>query len=153
MNPHERDETWEPPRDMRSHALRLIATQAITAAGLAVFLLFLPVSPGWGLWVPAVAVLLGSWTWSRREGRTRPELLTLEGVRALARAVVFPLGLLTAVAYLALAVLLPDQLDLPVGVFLLVTALMGLAGGISGAILTLCGLDLGRPVSTRRPRG
>ena len=102
MNPHERDETWETPTNLRGAALRLVLTQAAVGAALVALLKVLPRSLGWGLWLPAAAVLVGSWVWAKREGRVRPELLTLEGVRGLARTIIVPLGMACAGAYMVL---------------------------------------------------
>ena len=153
MNPHERGETWELPPTMGGVASRLVGAQAVALVLLALVLSVLPVPIPWGPWTPAVAVLVGSYAWARVEGRRQPELLSLEGVRALTRRVVFPLGVGAGGVYLLFAAARPDQVELPLPVLVAVATCLAVAGGLTGAVLTLCGLDLGRPPASRRPRG
>jgi hypothetical protein len=152
VNPHERDETWQLPDPvaLARAAARLFVAQVVTLAGFLALGSLLPIS-SWGIWLPAVAAVVGAWAWARGEGRRRPELLTIEGVRALTLRVAIPLGLGCGSVYLVFSIVRAEQVPHSLPAVLALAAAMALGGGFAGGMLTLCGLDLGRPPESRRP--
>lgn len=130
-----------------SKVRQLLAVQ-VTIGGLSTLgLLLTPAGLAFAAPVAALALLFGAYFWALRVGRAEDWLGRL-AVRALAWRVGLVVGAGVGATYLAVG-LVPGQLDLPWYGLLPISAILAAAGAATGAALTLCGLDLGRPAEGR----
>ena len=114
---------------------------AVQAGLLAVGLLLAVATPlGFGFAVPmtVLALLFGAWGWAMRIGRPRARL-EREVVKALSWRVGVVWGGIAALAHALVAT------ELPLFGRVVVPLALGSGAAFAALVMTLCGLDLGRP--------
>lgn len=119
-------------------ARELLAIQGILGAVLVAGLVVSQAGLTWVVPGLVLALLFGAWSWAVRVGRDRAQL-DRDGVRAVSWRTGAGWGAMAALIHVALAA------ELPLPARIAVAVALGLGAGAAATILTLCGLDMGRP--------